>query len=161
MNIIKSFIELIRRLDGNKPKSQPKEKTQATQTSNQPDRQLKTSEKERYTGKDRVKYEEWISDTNETNPDGTQRQSILSKCEVGDSLTFKVFETKEEYLYLEVWTAHGCIGNVHNFDTLQTFARYVKNGGVVHDAKIAMIKHPKTSRGKISCKITFERNKMR
>lgn len=127
----------------------------------QTDHKVKLSDRENYKGKELIKYEEWLLNTDETNQNGTNRQDILAKCLAGDAVTFKLFETNDGYYYLETWAEHGCIGCIHNFDTLQTVAKYIKNGGVIHNAKIEFLKQPKTSRGKISCKISFERNKMR
>lgn len=157
MSIFKSILKLLKNNNKTKEKSHQTSTQQVIQTN----QSVKTSNKENYKGKDLIKYEEWLSNTDETNQNGTNRQDILAKCVAGDAVTFKLFETNDGYYYLEVWTDHGCIGCIHNFDTLQTVARYIKNGGVIHNAKIEFLKQPKTSRSRIECKLSFERNKMR
>jgi hypothetical protein len=161
MSLFKSLFNLLKGSNKNNTNNHTNQKEKSTQETNQPNQKVKVSKNEKYAGKDSIKYTEWLSDITEINQDGTHRQQIIAECQVGDAVTFKVYQTKDEYYYLEVWTDKGCIGTIHNFDTLQTVARYIKNGGTMHNAKIDEIKHPKTNRGKISCKISFERNKMR
>jgi hypothetical protein len=161
MSLFKSLFNLLKGSNKNNTNNRTNKKEKPTQESNQPDEKVKVSKNEKYAGKDLIKYTEWLSNVTEKNEDGTNRQQIIAECQVEDKVTFKVYQTKDEYYYLEVWTNKGCIGVVHNFDTLQTVAKYVKNGGRIHNAKIDEIRRPKTNRGKISCKISFERNKMR
>ena len=115
---------------------------------------------ENYADHDLIMLDAWVSNVKDSNGDGTHRQDILSKCKTGDSITLKVAEIKQGYFEIEVHTEYGCIGLMYS-DELQTMARYIKNGGVIHNAQISELKHPKTSRGKIECKFVFERNKMR
>lgn len=116
-----------------------------------------------YSGHELIAINAWVNDVKENNPDGVNRQEILAKCQVGDPLTFKLLQFKSEqsmYHEIEVHTQYGCIGMM-SVKELQKIARYILNGGVMHDAKISALKHPKTKRGKIECGITFSRNKMR
>jgi hypothetical protein len=115
---------------------------------------------ENYTQHDVISLDAWVSNVKDNNSDGINRQDILAKCKNGELLTFKLLETNNGYFEIEVYTEHGCIGFMYSKE-LQTIGRYIKNGGVIHNAKISEIKHPKTSRGKIECRFTFDRNKMR
>jgi hypothetical protein len=115
---------------------------------------------ENYTNHELIPLTAWVVDVKADNPDGTNRQEILAKCAIGDELTFRLLEYKPGYYDIEVHTQHGCIG-LMSISELQKMARYILNGGVMHNAKISILKQPKTKRGKIECTFTFERNKMR
>jgi hypothetical protein len=121
---------------------------------------VEPKKKENYTQHDLIMLDAWVSNVKDSNLDGTNRQDVLSKCKIGDPITLKVAEIKKGYFEIEVYTGHGCIGLMYS-DELQTVARYIKNGGVIYNAKISELKHPKTNRGKIECKLAFQRNKMR
>lgn len=113
-----------------------------------------------YAEKDLIHMDVWIADTKEVNNDGVNRQEILSNCSVGDSLEFRLKQIEHDYYIIEVYFNQCCIGIINDIE-MQVVARYMKYGGIIHNAKIAELRHPKTSRGKISCKVSFSRNKMR
>jgi hypothetical protein len=114
----------------------------------------------KYTEKDLIHMDAWLTDTKEFNTDGLNRQEVLSKCCVGDSLEFKLKQIEHDYYIIEVHCNQGCVGIINDIE-MQIVARYIKNGGIIHNAKIEQLRHPKTSRGKIGCKVAFSRNKMR
>jgi hypothetical protein len=124
------------------------------------ERYVEPKRAENYTKHDLISLQAWVSDVKEDNPDGINRQEILSKCSINDDVTFRLLEYKEGYYMIEVHTVYGCLGLMY-ISELQKMARYILNGGIIHNAKISTLKYPKTKRGKIECGITFERNKMR
>lgn len=124
------------------------------------ERYVEPKREENYTKHDLIALQAWVSNVKDTNPDGVNRQEILAKCQTGDDLTFRVLEHEHNYYTIEVHTVHGCIGTMW-VSEMQKIARYILNGGVIHNAKISLLKYPKTKRGKIECAFTFERNKMR
>lgn len=102
----------------------------------------------------------WVSKVKEFNPGDVNRQDVLAKCSVGDPITLDAYEVSKGYYEIEVYTDHGCVGVMYN-EELKKIAKYLMNDGQIYNAKITVLKHPKTKRGKIECAIEFEREKMR
>jgi hypothetical protein len=102
----------------------------------------------------------WVSKVKEYNPGNINRQDVLAKCSIGDAITLDAYEVGKGYYEIEVYTDHGCIGVMYN-EELKKIAKYLMNDGEIYNAKITVLKHPKTKRGKIECAIEFEREKMR
>jgi hypothetical protein len=139
----------------NSPTTKPKQKFSESY--------VEPKKTDNYSDRDLIELTGWVSGVKENNADGVNRQEVLAKCNVGDLLNFKLLQFKSElsvYHEIEVHSEHGCIGMM-SIQELQKIARYILNGGVMHDAKISFLKYPKKKRGKIECSFTFYRNKMR
>lgn len=114
-----------------------------------------------------IDCEHFLHHVKETNQDGINRQDILAQCKIDDSLQLTFNQFEQNHLYhntvknvnyrIDVYTQIGCIGSFIDYQ----IGHYMKNGGLIHNAKISLLKHPKTKQGKIECRITFQRNKIR
>jgi hypothetical protein len=119
--------------------------------------EVNTSTKSKYNRDDIFECEYWLDGVKDVNTNNVNRQDILAKCNLDDVITLKPYYLDNGSYRIEVYTNFGCIGY---FDD-KLIGKYLKNGGIIHDAKISKLRLPKTSRGKIDCKVTFSRNKMR
>lgn len=170
MNVIKLFIELIKKLDGKKSNNAtPKQDHQHTHqkldnnhitvlTPGYPP-QRKEIVTESSKNPNLMEVNLRVVGLKYDNEDGTNRQEILKCCTVGDSIELKREPIQKYPNAIKVLFDGECIGYISEDDN-KRLAKYMDRGGQIFDAQISYL-YLNSKNVVSTCEIIFWRNKMR